>query len=90
MSSLAPGKVEHAGLQGEHEGDPLVELVVGCPAPRPAHIVLPQPGVRPVRALRAVKSGQQRGYYTIMWRRYLDMPFIGKLLKLIHVNDVSG
>ena len=55
-----PRQVEHPGLEGEHEDDPLVELVVGHPAPVSVHIVLAEAGVRPVLAQGAVKSFEKR------------------------------
>ena len=51
-----PGQVEHAGLEREHEDDPLVVLVVRHPAPVAVHVILTETGHRKVLTQGPVES----------------------------------
>ena len=51
-----PGQVEHAGLEGEHEDDPLVVLVMGHPGPVPMHVILSEARMRKVLTQGPIES----------------------------------
>ena len=54
-----PGQVEHAGLESEHEDDPLVVLVMGHPLPVSMNVILPEAGHWIVLTLGPVESKGQ-------------------------------
>ena len=54
-----PGQVEHAGLEREHENDPLVVLVMGHPVPVSMDVILPEAGHWKVLTQSPVESKGQ-------------------------------